>query len=191
MIHSVMAKPEDHAHVGTALDGISYRTLRPEDADALHEIVSDWEVVRQLGSWPWPPDRDFTASRSKPYEGDGFVWGIFDGDMLIGTMGVTDGDLGYCLKKSHWGRGIATYVGKAAVDEAFRDPALTRITASAWHDNGASDRVLEKLSFSQLSTKVQHAKARDEATACHKYLLTRTHWDGLRSRGEWTIAAAE
>lgn len=167
------------------------RILQPSDADALHDVVSDWQVVRQLGSWPWPPDRDFTASRSKPYEGNGFVWGLFDGDMLIGTMGVTDGELGYCLKKSHWGRGIATRFGMAAIDKAFADPALTRIKATAWHDNDASDRVLEKLGFCQLSTKVEHAKARDEPTACHQYLLTRTHWDGLRSRGEWTIAAAE
>ncbi|MEJ6401826.1 GNAT family N-acetyltransferase [Yoonia sp. 2307UL14-13] len=173
------------------MNDITYRPLQPADADALHDIVSDWEVVRQLGSWPWPPDRAFTESRCKPYEGDGFVWGIFDGDALIGTMGVTDGDLGYCLKKSHWGRGIATHVGMRAVEKAFADPDVTRITASAWHDNAASDRVLTKLSFSLLSEKLQHAKARDEPTRCYKYLLTRTHWDGLRSRGEWTIAAAE
>ncbi|WP_373635459.1 GNAT family N-acetyltransferase [Yoonia sp. SS1-5] len=173
------------------MSDIHTRNLQPSDLDALHQIVSDWQVVRQLGSWPWPPDRDFTASRCKPYAGDGFVWGIFDGQELLGTMGVTEGDLGYCFKPDAWGRGIATKMGRKAVEKAFENPGLTRITASAWHDNPASDRVLEKLSFSLLSEKVQHALARDEPTLCYKYLLTRVHWDGLRSRGEWTIAAAE
>lgn len=173
------------------MTNLHHRGLRPGDVDALHAIVSDWEVVRQLGSWPWPPDYAFTKSRCQPYDGDGFVWGIFEDDTLLGTMGVTNGDLGYCFSKAVWGRGIATCFGKKAIDHAFKDQKLTRITASCWHDNCASDRVLEKLSFSQLGERVQHALARDEQTLCYKYLLTRTHWDGLRSRGEWIIAAAE
>jgi len=167
------------------------RSLQPSDTDALHEIMSDWELVRQLGSWPWPPDRAFTASRCKPYDGNGFVWGIFACDELLGTMGVTEGDLGYCLKPSARGKGIASHLVRDAVDLAFKNPNLTRITASVWHDNHASSQLLEKLSFSQLGEQVQHSLARDEPTLCYKYLLTRTHWDGLRSRGEWTIAAAE
>ncbi|PUB12702.1 GNAT family N-acetyltransferase [Yoonia sediminilitoris] len=170
---------------------LQHRFLQPQNTDALHDIVSDWDVVRQLEAWPWPPDRSFTQSRCRPYDGDGFVWGIFEDDVLLGIMGVTKGDIGYCFRQSAWGRGIATHFGRLAINFAFQDPALTKITASCWHDNEGSDRVLHKLSFCQLGEQVQHAFARDEPTLCYKYLLTRTHWDGLRSRGEWTIAAAQ
>ncbi len=170
---------------------LSYRALSPVDADALHDIVSDWDVVRQLGSWPWPPDRAFTQSRSKPYDGNGFVWGIFRGRDLLGTVGVTEGELGYALKRSEWGKGIMTRAARRAVEHAFQDPKLRKITASTWGDNDASAHLLMKLSFSQLGEKVIHSKARGVPTLCYQHLLSRTHWDGLRSRGEWTIAAAE
>ena len=39
------------------------------DTDALHRIVSHWDVVRQLASFPWPPDLAFTATRAQPYHG--------------------------------------------------------------------------------------------------------------------------
>ena len=36
------------------------RPLGPADAADLHAVASHWAVVRQLGRWPWPPDRAFT-----------------------------------------------------------------------------------------------------------------------------------
>ena len=65
---------------------ITYRTVRESDFDAMHRIVSHWDVVRQLGGWPWPPDPDFTRTRAQAYKGNGFVWAICDDDRLIGTM---------------------------------------------------------------------------------------------------------
>ena len=63
---------------------LEFRSLDPADLPELHGIVSHWEVVRQLGTFPWPPDRDFTAGRAKPYAGRGFVWGMFREGRLIG-----------------------------------------------------------------------------------------------------------
>lgn len=51
---------------------VTYRAVRPQDFDALHALVSLWDVTRNLGSWPWPPDPEFTAKRCQPFEGDGF-----------------------------------------------------------------------------------------------------------------------
>ena len=48
---------------------LTFRDLMPHDAPALHAIVSGWEVVRQLGSWPWPADYDQTLARAVPYAG--------------------------------------------------------------------------------------------------------------------------
>ena len=43
---------------------LSFRMLQPTDAPALHAIASHWEVVRQLGSWPWPPEPAFPSPGS-------------------------------------------------------------------------------------------------------------------------------
>ena len=85
---------------------ITYRNIEKRDFDDLFSLVSDWEVVRQLGSWPWPPKEDFTSVRCGPYEGDGFVWAICDDDRFVGSIGVTDGSIGYMLSPAHAGKGI-------------------------------------------------------------------------------------
>ena len=170
---------------------LCYRPLGPQDAPALHQIVSDWNIVRQLGSWPWPPEKAFTDGRSLPFDGDGFVWGIFDNDQLIGTVGVTEGELGFKLRPSAHRRGIMTAAARAAIEHAFDTLDLNKIKARTWFDNAASANLLMKLSFSQLGQRVEPSVARGVPTLCYHFLLTRVHWDDLRSRGEWTIAAAE
>ncbi|WP_296427836.1 GNAT family N-acetyltransferase [Yoonia sp.] len=160
---------------------VTYRYLRPTDLDGLHALVSDWDIVRQLGSWPWPADRSFTARRCITYPGTGFIWALMQDDKLIGTMGVTEGDLGYCLAPMAWGQGIATRLARLAINHAFRDPALLWINASVWHDNPGSLHVLEKLGFSHAADDTQHALARNTPTLCHHYQLTRIQWDSLRS----------
>jgi RimJ/RimL family protein N-acetyltransferase len=160
---------------------LSYRPLDPADLPAFLTLVSDWEVVRQLGSWPWPPDPDFTASRCKPYEGDGFVWGIFRDGRLIGTVGVTGGVLGYCLEMAQAGQGIATRAARQALAQAFADPSLLQVIADVWADNPASARVLAKCGFVETGRAVTHAKARNAPTLSIAHVLTRRAWDALRT----------
>ena len=74
---------------------LTYRDMRADDFADLHALVSYWSVTRQLGSWPWPAQTDFTKSRCRPCKGAGFVWAICLHDRLIGTLGVTGGNLGY------------------------------------------------------------------------------------------------
>lgn len=160
---------------------LTYRDLRADDTDALHAIVSDWRVTRQLGSWPWPAVRDFTKSRCTTYGGRGFVWGIFTKNQLVGTVGVSEGDLGYCLAPPAWGQGIASRAAQFAIDHAFRDPSLLCISASVWDDNVGSPRVLAKSGFEYVETTTMHALARDAQTLCHHYSLERAAWHRLRT----------
>ena len=82
------------------------RNLTPTDADDLHVIAAQWPVVRQLGGWPWPANLAFTASRSVPYTGQGFVWGVEAAGKIIGSVAVTRGELGYMIHQDYWQRGI-------------------------------------------------------------------------------------
>ncbi len=155
---------------------LTYRSIRPGDFEDLHAIATQWSVVRQLGGWPWPPSADFTRGRSKPYEGEGFVWAICINDRLIGSIGVTGGDLGYMLNASHHGQGIMSEAARTAINHAFQTTDRDHLTASTWHDNPASYRVLQKLGFVHWQTRYIHAKARNIPTLVHQHRLTRTRW---------------
>lgn len=125
---------------------LTYRSLQPIDLEAMHAVVSLFDVVRQLASYPWPPDRDFTRIRARPYLKDGFVWGAFQKGRLIGTVGVTGGELGYMFAPDTWGQGFATEACRTAIVHAF---AIGRdhLIAGVWADNAASLGLLGKLGF--------------------------------------------
>ena len=160
---------------------ITYRDLRPDDLEDLTTLVLHWPVVRQLGSWPWPPDPALTESRCKPFAGDGFVWAICRDDRLIGTVGVTQGDLGYMLIPAQQGQGIMVRAACTAVDHAFATQDRDVITGSSWYDNPASYRILQRLGFQHWQTRYVRSKARGVPTLVHHLRLTRATWERLRS----------
>lgn len=158
---------------------LAYRGMIPTDLDAMHEIVRHWDVTRQLGpKWPWPADRSFTKTRVQGFVGNGFVWGVFLSGRLIGTVGVTDGSLGYSLHPDHWGRGLMTESCRTALDRAFADPALAAVTAGVWADNAASQAVLAKLGFKITGETCETSFARPEPSPGYELILTRADWRG-------------
>lgn len=57
---------------------------------------------------------------------------------------LSEGSLGYLLDPVHHGRGYATEMVRAALDLAFGDLGLHRVTAGCFADNVGSWRVMEK-----------------------------------------------
>jgi len=157
---------------------LTYRNFRPDDFDDLHAMVSHWSVTRQLGGWPWPPNAEFTRSRSKPYDGDGFIWAICLDDRLIGSVGVTRGDLGYMLHPTHHGQGLMSRATRAAIDHAFQTTERDYLTGSTWEDNATSARLLGKLGFVHWQTCYIHSRARGFPVLVHHRRLTRAAWAG-------------
>ncbi|MBI1417984.1 MAG: GNAT family N-acetyltransferase [Limimaricola sp.] len=171
-------------------EGLTYRDLAAHDLDALHAIMSDWQVVRQLGSWPWPADLAFTAARCRPFPAArGFIWGCFRAGRLVGTVGVSDGALGYCLERASWGQGLMTRAATDALDVAFA-AGLSAVGAVVWADNAASARVLDKLGFVVTGRTLEMSRARGVHTPCVALRLTRARWDALRSPRRCSIAGA-
>ncbi|MEL6118206.1 MAG: GNAT family N-acetyltransferase [Pseudomonadota bacterium] len=155
---------------------VTYRSVRPQDFDAMHALVSFWDVTRNLGSWPWPPEPEFTRRRCQPFEGDGFVWAICLKDTLIGTVSVVRGELGYMLHPDHHGQGIITKAVHAALLHAFHDFCVGEVHADIWADNAASKHILTKFGFTLSVQEVEHALARDEPTESETYVLSRHTW---------------
>ncbi|MCK0094567.1 GNAT family N-acetyltransferase [Yoonia sp. F2084L] len=161
----------------------TYRTLRADDFSEVHAMVSHWSVVRQLGRWPWPPQQSFTQGRCKPYEGQGFVWGVCIDDRVVGSMAVTGGELGYMFAPKVHGKGLASKVAGDAIAKAFADYDWPVLHASVWHDNPASAAVLRKCGFIHWQTHYTRSPARLPSLV-HQYRLPRAKWDGLRTTSQ-------
>jgi [ribosomal protein S5]-alanine N-acetyltransferase len=82
-----------------------------------------------------------------------------------GSIGIHPGEdvhrrtaeLGYWIAEPYWGRGIATEAVRAFVDYGFATLPLDRIYASAYANNPASARVLEKAGFQFEGRMRKHA----------------------------------
>lgn len=163
---------------------LTYRPPQASDFDAMHAIVSDWSVVRQLGSFPWPAEPAFTRARCRAYGGVGFVWAICQDDFMIGSVAVTKGILGYKLSPQMHGKGIMTRACVDAIDHSFASYDWSHLSASIWWDNTASARVLRKCGFTHFQTRYEQSVARGLPVLSHDYRLARTDWHTLRSAAQ-------
>lgn len=94
-------------------------------------------------------------------------------------------ELGYRLRRTAWGQGYATELGRALVDYGFERVGAGVISARALRDNAASRRVMEKcgLRFGYDFTWPQEVLPGrgEQDRAGVKYSLTRQQW--LAGRG--------
>ncbi len=155
---------------------LTYRPLNDDDFDALHGVVSVWAVVRQLGRWPWPPEPAFTRSRCKPYESNGFVWGVCRDGQLVGSIGVTDVEIGYMFASDVHGAGVGTQAVRDAVAHAFAHYGWDALKARTWHDNPASGAVPRKCGFQHWQTAYEASFVRRVPTLTHYFRLPRAQW---------------
>ncbi|WP_317054696.1 GNAT family N-acetyltransferase [Roseovarius rhodophyticola] len=155
-------------------DRLIWRAATLADLDALHAIASEFEVVRQTSTWPWPADRDFTASRCQPMPRDEGLGGVVTSQgEVIGMMGLDHGKMGYMFAPAHWGKGYATELGHAAIDVIFARYDWSRIEACVFDDNPASGRVLEKLGFARVGPCEGPSAARGGVFPIINYALPR------------------
>jgi RimJ/RimL family protein N-acetyltransferase len=103
------------------------------------------------------PRRGLFAAIEKA-SGDFLGWFCFrpsTGHKLAAQIGWTSDDeieLGYRLRRSAWGRGLATEGATALMADGLADPTVPRIVACALVTNLASCRVLEKVGLVRTRT---------------------------------------
>jgi RimJ/RimL family protein N-acetyltransferase len=139
-------------------DRLLLRDFTLADLDELSQIFSDPEVVRYLGSGrPLCKEEAEGALRSiishREQHGYGRRAVIFkQTGELIGYGGLRSfngtPELVYLLKKSYWGKGLATEIAKASLKYGFCERQFERIVAMANMANKASHRVMEKVGMS-------------------------------------------
>jgi RimJ/RimL family protein N-acetyltransferase len=156
---------------------LTYRPRQAVDLPAMQDLVSRPEVLRNLGpTWPWPADPAFTLTRSTPYLGQGFVWGIFLGGLHIGSVGVTEGELGYLLHPDHWGQGLASEAVERTLTRAFDEDGLDEVHAGVWADNLASLGLLRKFGFQITGEDMGTNALRPAPSPGFTLSLTRADW---------------
>ena len=134
------------------------RPFRAEDAeDMFANWASDPEVTRFL-TWPPHSDADVTRwllSQWIPHYEDGgyFQWAIElrETGAVIGSIAVVkleeaigSAEIGYCLGRAFWGRGIMPEALRAVMDYLFDTAGLNRVWAGHDVNNPKSGRVMER-----------------------------------------------
>ena len=137
---------------------LNLRPLNLEDAAAFHAIAADFDVVKMTGTYPWPFTPAVAKARIAKHMNmnpdDEQVFGIFEGDSLMGQIGLhaltrpARFMLGYHIARAGWGKGIATEACHAILTWGAQKWGPTIVVeAGHFDDNPASGRVLTKAGF--------------------------------------------
>ncbi|RJF85449.1 GNAT family N-acetyltransferase [Sphingomonas cavernae] len=132
------------------------RPLVEDDAGAMYLAFRDAELMQW---WSSGPHVDETQTRTylngTILWSDRKVWAITeDGGEALGYVALgarREGvkELGYLLRRSHWGRGYAREAVAAIIDHGFNAMKLRRIFADVDPDNLPSVELLKRLGFRQ------------------------------------------
>lgn len=156
------------------------RRFEPEDAeDMYYNWASDPEVCRFLA---WGPHEELkvTQRRVKDWadyykrNNNYYNWAICfkDNNRPIGSISAEilndinlSCEVGYCLGRAYWGRGIMTEALLAVIHYLFFDVGYQRVTAK--HDvlNVASGRVMQKTGM-RFDKILPNASRRRDGTPC-------------------------
>lgn len=140
------------------------RPLAAGDAEALHRLVNDWEVTRNLSVVPFPYPRALAddwirSTRGALADGSAYQLAITgregEQEMLVGVVGLTIdakrrcGRLGYWVGRRFWGHGVATEAAGRLARWGLANLTLERLEAGVITDNPASAAVLRRIGFRQ------------------------------------------
>ncbi|MBQ6721626.1 MAG: GNAT family N-acetyltransferase [Clostridia bacterium] len=134
------------------------RPFRIEDAeDMFGNWASDPEVTRFL---TWPAHRSIEVTRMllndwilKYRDGGFFNWAMEwkENGRVIGNISVVrfieeleTAEIGYCMSRTYWGRGIMPEALRAVTDFLFDTVGVNRVTACHDVNNPKSGRVMQK-----------------------------------------------
>lgn len=136
------------------------RPLRVDDAEALHPMYSDVEA-NTYGSHPATTTIEESRARVEKAVGDaswrGWAITLKGSDEAIGNVACYEKrqgkvtEIGYTLRRDHWGHGYVTEAVAAMIDLLFSE-GQRRIFADTDPDNAASIAVVTRLGFTLEAT---------------------------------------
>jgi len=153
------------------------RCWQPDDARLLKEAIDS--SLDHLRPWmPWtahePQSVEAKAERLRVFRGEfdldrDYVYGVLSRDerLAIGSSGLHTRldagglEIGYWIRASHVGRGLATEAASALVKVAFELAKIERVEIHCRPDNAASAAVPRKLGFTHEATRREMSRDAD------------------------------
>ena len=172
------------------------RPLAPDDLSLSIELWTDKDVVKYICE-PLTEvelEREMTHRTKRSRNGSIGIWSVRDratpesyGSVFLLPLPIEQEDtnwdlvhesipveyeveIGYVLKKTAWGKGIATEAAFRLLRFAFECTDLEEIVAVIHHENTRSARVLEKIGLEETGDR------RAYATHCRGFMVTRGEW---------------
>jgi RimJ/RimL family protein N-acetyltransferase len=146
---------------------LELRPVNAADIGALIELNGDPDVmtyIRGRASTPAETKAEWRQRlnhQSKPALGLGY-WLGFEAGVFVGWWSASWfaqrpelSGIGYRLRASAWGRGLATEGARAMIAQAFAAPSIASVFASTMAVNSGSRRVLEKVGMTHTDTRSQ------------------------------------
>jgi RimJ/RimL family protein N-acetyltransferase len=150
---------------------LALREWKPDDADALFELMGDAEVMRYVDvGKPWEDVarvREWITRLNESYRARGYSrWAVVEreGGLAVGSCGFAllpwsgEIDFGYMFRRDRWGRGYASEITPAVLRHGFERYGFKEVVASIAPENGASRRVLLKLGFAYRGNEVMQGE---------------------------------
>lgn len=166
------------------------RPWRAGDVGPMAEAVA--ESIEELRPWmPWaaaeplsPADRArlIAESAHQWQRGESFNYGMHAGDVMVGCTGLHQRvgpgglEIGYWVRTSWAGRGIATATTRALTTMVFTLPGLDRVEIEHDQANAASRRVPEKLGFTLVEEVPGPRQAPGDIGIDCRWRMTRATW---------------
>ncbi len=173
---------------------LTLRPLRVDDAEALHRLINDWEVARNLAAVPYPYPRSLADewiadTRRQMTEERAYHLAItgIDGEheTLVGAVGLTidararSARLGYWVGRRFWGHGVAREAAGRMARWALANLDIDRLEASVATDNPGSGAVLKHLGFRETGGGTENFLARGGDQPVLWYTATRDDLFGV------------
>jgi 8-oxo-dGTP diphosphatase len=167
---------------------LTLRPLAPDDAEALHRLVNDWEVTRNLSVVPFPYPRELAdewieSTRRSLADGSSYQLAITgregEDEIIVGVVGLRidvqarTGRLGYWVGRRFWGHGVATEAAGRLARWALANLDLDRLEAGVISDNPSSAAVLRRIGFRQVGEGTDKFLARGGEHPVWRFEATR------------------
>ncbi|MGA2266947.1 MAG: GNAT family protein [Bryobacteraceae bacterium] len=169
---------------------VRLRRLEAADLDALHLLLSNWNVVRYMLLPLCSREESEKFLRDAMDEEASPAWrsvvrAFVDAESgrLVGLGGVVilrgteEGELWYLLDPACWGRGLGACCAGQLVALGFGELQLHRVWATSLPENPASGRVLERTGMRQEGFLRKHLKIHGEWKDCFLYAILREEWE--------------
>ncbi len=174
------AKQSDRPRLTTAR--LTLRHMCPDDYAAIFEIVSRFEVVKNLAKWPHPADPSMVdgiiaGHQAEPSGG----FGIEHEGRLIGMIGTgqsSDGgvdsqSIGFMLHPDYWGRGLMPEALMAVQDYSLDALGFEAVKGHVFTHNAASARVFEKCGWREVEGCDSYCEALQKPMRDRVFVMTR------------------